>query len=106
MNSEGGYVFFKESRTKEAILQLKGFHEAIISYCQDVFSIYPDIERMNAGIELYDALLGFFSSDARLYEQNLTSEYAANDRVSYANAANCVQGKVQFLKNLIICHGR
>ncbi len=39
--------------------------------------------------EIYIGELGFFSSDARLYEQNLTSEYAAGDKVNYANV-ECV----------------
>lgn len=39
--------------------------------------------------EAYIGELGFFNSDARLYDQNLTSEYAYNDYITYAGAS-CV----------------
>lgn len=63
MRADGGYEFFHEMRTQDAILQLQGFHEAIMDYCKEIFLLYPNAESMNADITLYDSLLGFFDKD-------------------------------------------
>jgi len=63
MKTEDEYEFFKESRTSESIEQLKKYHEGIVSYCKDMFDLYPNIGGMSADVGIYDALLGFFSSD-------------------------------------------
>lgn len=62
IGSGGELELFKESRTEESVCQLKKYHGAIVEYCMDMLWLYPDISSMDAGVEVYDALLGFFSN--------------------------------------------
>lgn len=76
---KGESEFFEEPRTESAIAQLKEFHAGILSYCREFFALYPDIEEMNQGIELYDALLGLFNCDTMDIDADILNEIVNYD---------------------------
>lgn len=60
---DGTKEFYEELRSKAEIEQLRDIHQAVITYCKDMFALFPDILSMDADIKLYDKLLGFFDRD-------------------------------------------
>lgn len=81
MKENGEYEFFEEPRTSAAIEQLKDFHETIMEYCKDFFRLYPNVEDMNAGITLYDKLLGFFDRDYMEIDANILNKVVNYDEL-------------------------
>lgn len=81
MKADGRYEFYEEARTEESIAQLKEFHEAILEYCREIIASLPDIRSLNAGVTVYDSLLGFFDKDYMDIEQEILSKIINYDEL-------------------------
>jgi len=89
-NADGKPVFYEEARSKDSIQCLKECHNSIEKYCENLFSIMPKYNECIAGIELYDKILGYFSSDysdiynSRILKSENIDEFMGN-RVTEIN---------------------
>ena len=81
MKADGGYEFFEEARTEDAIAQLKEFHEAILEYCKKIIALFPDMQNLKADVTLYDNLLGFFDKDYMDIDNDILSKVINYDEL-------------------------
>lgn len=63
IKKDGTPCFYKECRSLESIRTLENMHDAICQYCKKQVAINPHIGDMRSSVDLYDTLLGFFSSN-------------------------------------------
>ena len=63
INESGEKVFYEEKRSKEVINLLQKIHKEILGYCDGMLYLLPKIELMKSYVDVYDELLGYFSAD-------------------------------------------
>ncbi len=63
IDAQGEKIFYTEKRNVLTMNILKGIHKAILTQWDTFLELLPDIRECRAGVELYDCLLGFFSSE-------------------------------------------
>jgi predicted HAD superfamily hydrolase len=63
IDKDGKFCFFDEKRNQEELDELRSIHNAIFGYCRDMLDLFPDISILQAEVDIYDTILGFFSSD-------------------------------------------
>lgn len=63
IDENGKKYFYEEHRTSACVDILRNMHDAIIQYCSDQLDINLNIWGLEASVDVYDYLLGFFSLD-------------------------------------------
>lgn len=63
IQKNGQKQFYPEFRTEPVIMLLKRIHHVIYRYCDTLFHLIPNIFQADSPVNVYDDLLGFFSSD-------------------------------------------
>lgn len=63
INGQGEKAFYTEKRDALTMNLLKNIHAAILTQWESFLELLPDIWESQAGVELYDCMLGFFSSE-------------------------------------------
>lgn len=63
IDEQGEKIFYKEKRDVLTMNILKDIHEAILTQWESFLELLPNIRESRAGVELYDCMLGFFSSE-------------------------------------------
>lgn len=63
IQKNGQKQFYPEFRTEPTIMLLKRIHYVIYHYCSTLLNLIPNIFQANSSVDVYDDLLGFFSSD-------------------------------------------
>ena len=63
VGDDGDKEFFKEMRTDAVLSQVREMHDAVFGYCMEMSGLYPDIYAMNAPLDIYEEILGFFDSN-------------------------------------------
>lgn len=59
----GKKQFYPETRDEEWMKMLRQVHKSILAYADELLELLPDLWNTDASVDLYDTLLGFFSSD-------------------------------------------
>lgn len=63
INDQDEKVFYTEKRDVETMNILERIHETILTQWESFLKLLPNIWESQSGVELYDCLLGFFSSE-------------------------------------------
>lgn len=79
MNSDGTFRFYEEKRSSQELDQLRRIHHAIFEYCMDMIELLPNLNMMRAKVDIYDAILGFFSLDYTKIEETIVGRHINYD---------------------------
>lgn len=75
----GEKIFFDEGRDQETLDLLKGIHEEILAYADEILSLLPNIREADADVAIYDKILGFFSADYSDLQDNQLGRFVNID---------------------------
>lgn len=74
ISESGDRVFYEEKRSKEVIDLLQKIHNEILRYSDEMLCLLPKIELMTGPVDVYDGLLGYFSADYSVLENDEISK--------------------------------
>lgn len=63
IKTDGSPAFYNDDRDNNTMDMLARIHSYIYGYCEDMLNCYKNILKLDSDINMYDTLLGFFSSD-------------------------------------------